>query len=93
MSLEDFQLRNNESIDNSIINRDYTKVYHQQGANLNDSEQNVEFIFGENNKYHLIGKAYLEFDITIRNPAANFTDVSVIGLVNNAFAYCFEQAT
>ena len=93
MSLEDFQLIDNESIDNSIIKRDYTEVYHQQGANLNDSNQNVEFIFGENNNYHQIGNAYLEFDITVRNPAANFTDASVIRLVNNGFADCFKQAT
>ena len=49
MSLEDFQLLDNEPIDNSIAKRDYTKTYHQSGANLNDSNQNVKFIFGENN--------------------------------------------
>ena len=27
MSLEDFQLLDNEPIDNSIVKRDYTKVY------------------------------------------------------------------
>ena len=98
MSLEDFQLIDNFTIDNSIVKRDFTKVYHQQGANLNDSNQNVEFIFGENNNYHKIGNAYLEFDITIRkvveipnNP--NFIDADQIRLINNAFAYCFTQAT
>ena len=50
-------------------------------------------MFGENNNYHQIGNAYLEFDITVRNPAANFTDASVIRLVNIAFAYCFNQTT
>ena len=55
MSLEDFQLIDNEPIDNSIVKRDYTKVYHQQEANLNDSNQKVEFSFGENNIYHQIG--------------------------------------
>ena len=98
MSLEDFQLLDNEPIDNSIVKRDYTKVYHQSGANLNDSNQNVEFIFGENNNYYQIGNAYLEFDITIRkvvapplNPVLINTDQ--IRLINNAFAYCFTQAT
>ena len=47
MSLEDFQLIDNEPIDNSIIKREYLKIYHQQGANLNDSNQNVAFIFGK----------------------------------------------
>ena len=98
MSLEDFQLIDNEPIDNSIIKRDYTKVYHQQGANLNDSNQNVEFIFGENNNYHQTGNAYLEFDITIRKvvtaPAdSKFANADQIRLINNAFAYCFTQAT
>ena len=68
-------------------------MYHQQGANLNDSNQSVEFIIGENNNYYQIGNAYLEFDITVRNTAGNFTNASVIRLVNNAFAYCFTQAT
>ena len=70
MSLDDFQLLDNEPIDNSIVKRDYTKVYHQSGANLNDVNQNVEFIFGENNNYHKIGDAYLEFDIVVRKLAA-----------------------
>ena len=93
MSLEDFQLIDDIQIDDSIVKRDYTKVYHQSGANLNESNQNVEFIFGENNNYYQIGNSYLEFDITIRNTAGNFTDASAIRLINNAFAYCFTQAT
>ena len=93
MSLQDFQLLNNEPIDNSIIKRDFTKVYHQSGANLNDSHQTIAFIFGEDNKYHRIGNAYLEFDITVRDTAGNFTNASVIRLVNKAFAFCFKQAT
>ena len=86
--LRNFQLIDNEPIDNSIVKRDYTKVHHQSGANLNDSNQNVEFIFGKNNNYHQIGNAYLEFDITFRkvveipkNP--NFIDTDQIRLINN----------
>ena len=74
-----------------FVKRDYLKVYHQQGANLNNSNQIIDFIVGENNNYHEIGNAYLEFDIIVRNPAANFTNASVIILVNIAFAFCFEQ--
>ena len=44
MSLEDFQLLDNEPFDNSIIKRDFTKFYHQQGAPLNQSGQNIEII-------------------------------------------------
>ena len=98
MSVQDFQLIDNEPIDDSIVKREYTKIYHQQGANLKDSNQSVECIVGENNNYHQIGNAYLEFDIAIRkvveipnNP--NFIDTDQIRLINNAFAYCFTQDT
>ena len=98
MSLEDFQLIDNEPIDDSIVKRDYTKVYHQSGANLIDQNQNVEFIFGENTNYYQIGEAYLEFDIAIKkaveapnNPI--LVNGDQIRLINNAFAHCFSQAT
>ena len=93
MSLEDFQFIDNEPIDNSITKRDFQKVYHQEVANSIDSNQNADFMFVGNNNYHQIGNAYLEFDITVRNPAANFTDASAIRLVYNAFAFCFKQST
>ena len=90
MSLEDFQLIDNEPIDNSIIKRDFLKIYHQQGANLNNQDQNIEFIFGENNNYHQIGNAHLEFDITLRTDGG-FTDASNIRLINNSLSYCFKE--
>ena len=93
MSLEDFQLLDNEPFDNSIIKRDFLKIYHQQGAQLNQPDQNVEFIFGENINYHQVGNSYLEFDITVRREDnANFTNNSAIRLTNNAFTYCFKEA-
>ena len=66
MSWEDFQILDNEPFDNSIIKRDFSKVYHEQGAQLSQSDQSIEFILGENNNYHRIGNSYLEFDITVR---------------------------
>ena len=94
MSLEDFQLLDNEPFDNSIIKRDFLKVYHQQGAQLNDADQNIEFIFGENNNYHQIGNSYLEFDITVRtqNAADAFDNNSPIRLTNNGLANAFQEA-
>ena len=92
MNLEDFQLLDNEPFDNSIKKRDYLKEYHQQGAQLNQSDQNIEFIFGENNIYHQIGNGYLEFNITVRkNEGTNFHREDPIRLVNNAFAFCFKE--
>ena len=98
MSLEDFQIFDNEAIDNSIIKRDFIEVYHQQGAKLNDPDENLEFIFGENNNYHQVGNSYLQFDITVRksnNGHFNVTNDAaineVVRLVNNAFAHCFKE--
>ena len=42
MSVEDFQLLYNEKFDNSINKRDFLKVYHKQGAQLNQPDQNIE---------------------------------------------------
>ena len=95
MSLEDFQLLENEQFDNSVIKKEFLKIYHQQGAQLNDPDQNIEFIFGENNNYDQVGNAYLEFDITISNPTVNpavFDDNSPIRLTNNGFSYVFKEA-
>ena len=93
MSLEDFQFLDNEPFENSIVKRDFLKIFHQQGAQLNQSDQNIEFIFGENNMYHQVGNSYLEYDITMRREDnANFTNNSPIRLTNNAFAYCFKEA-
>ena len=94
MSLEDFQLLDNEPFDNSIVKRDFLKIYHQQGAQINQPDQNIEFIFGENNNYHQVGNAYLEFDITVRRgDNANFNNNSAIRLTNNAFAYYFKEGS
>ena len=93
MSLEDFQLLDNEPLDNSIIKRDFAKIYHRQGDQLNQSDQNIEIIFGENNNYHQIGNAYSESSIRVRkNDTTNFYNDDPIRLVNNAFAFCFKEA-
>ena len=92
MSLEGFHLTDNEPIDISIIKRDFLKIYHQQGANLSDSNQNVQFIFDANNIYRQIGNSYNEFHRTVRNTVGDFIDGSNIRLLNNAFTFCFEEA-
>ena len=93
MSLEDFQLLGDEPLDNSIIKRDFTKIYYRQGDQINQSDQKTEVIFGENNNYHQIGNAYLEFNITVRKiDDTNFHYDDPIRLVNNGFAYCFKEA-
>ena len=98
MSLEDFQLIDTEPIDNSNLNRDFLKVYHQEGANLENSDQNVEFIFREINNYQQIGTSYLQFNKTVREADnKNFNETNdpatngLIRLVNNGFSYCFKE--
>ena len=95
MSLEDFQIKDNETIDNSILKRDFLKIYHQQAAILNDCNQTIEFRFGEKNNYHQIGNAYLQYEMTIEKDvtvAANrvLANADAIRLVKIAFAYCFK---
>ena len=93
MSLEDCQLLDNEPLDNSIIKRDFTKLYHRQGDQLNQSDQHIDFIFGENNNYHRIGNAYLDFNITVRkNDDTNFHYDDPVRLLNNGYAFCFKEA-
>ena len=93
MSLEDFQLLDNEPLDNSVIKRDFTKIYHRQGDQLNQSDQNIDLILGENNNYHQIGNGYLEFNITVRkNGDTIFHHEDPVRLVNNGFAFCFKEA-
>ena len=88
---------NNEKIDNSNIKRDFRKLYHQQAANKNDSNQNIVFLFGENTNYRQFGNAYLEYELTIEIYVAVaakrvLEDGDAIRLVKNAFAYCFKEA-
>ena len=79
MSLEKFQLKDDTSIDNSIIKRDFEKLHHQQGAQLYVSSQCVEFFFGENNNYHQIGKGYLQFDMTLSKNESILNTVDGVG--------------
>ena len=93
MSLEAFQLLDNEPLDNSIIYRDFTKIYHRQGDHLNQSDQNFELISGDNNNYHQIGNGYLEFNFTVRrNDGTNFHNDDPIRLVKYGFAFSFKEA-
>ena len=94
MSAEDFQLIDDSKIDDSIIKRDFIKIYHQHGAEVNNENQNIKFYFGENLNYIQIGDAYLEIDIEVKknDPPVALENGDNIRLVNNAFAYIFQEA-
>ena len=96
MNPEDFQLTDIETMHNSIKWRGLLKIYHQQAADINDSDQNIELIFGENNNYHQIRNAYLQYEMTLGKDVAvavirvpTFGDA--IRLVNTALAHCFKE--
>ena len=91
MRSECFQLLDDEPIDNSFKKRNFLIIYHQQRADLNDCDQNVEFIFGEKKNYHQTDNAYLEFGITVRISAVDFDNISEIRIKSNASAYCFKE--
>ena len=86
MSFEDFQLMNDTRFDFPIIRRDFSKIYHQQGANVNDSDKNIDFSFGEINNCYQIGNAYLVFELTLRKDGGNSENDSkdIIRLRSNA---------
>ena len=92
MRLEDFQLLDIQPFDNSNIKRDFTKIYHNQGVQLNQPDQNIVFVFGETNNYHQIGNRYLELDITVRKSDTTiFYNDDPVRLVNNGFAFCSKM--
>ena len=81
-----------KKIDDSIIKRDFIKVYHQHGTEMNKEIQNIEFHFGEKLNYIQIGNAYLEIDREVKKAdATNFTNADQFRLVNNGLAYIFQE--
>ena len=88
MSIEDFQLLDDTTIDASII-KELRKIDHQQGDHLKDTDQSFEFIFRDENNYHQIGNANIQYIIAVGK--ADKTDR--IRLVNSVFAKTFKQAT
>ena len=92
MSAEDFLLTDILKIDDSIIKRDFIKIYHQHGAEVNNENQNIKFYFGENLNYIQIGNSYLEIDIEVKKADnTNFTNANQIRLVNKELAYIFQK--
>ena len=98
MSAEDFQLIDDSKIDDSIIKRDFIKIYHQSGANVDAENSQIKFYSGENHNFIQVGNAYLEFDIRVRRANGNAFAIGlapggdIIRLVNNAFAYTIHDA-
>ena len=52
---DDFQLVDDSKIDDSIIKRDFIKIYDQSGADVNNENSNIKFYFGENHNFIQVG--------------------------------------
>ena len=62
MHAEDFQLIGNSTIDDSNIERDCMKIYHQNSSEVTVENQNNMFYFGKNPTYVQIGYGYIKHD-------------------------------
>ena len=97
--LEDFQLLDGTTIDTSLFKRDQVKVYHQHGAQINDQNQGINLVFGENNDYHQISTGYFKNDITLRKNSCDINNIAdgtagdPIRKTIIAFAYAFSIPT
>ena len=59
---------------------------------MNDPHQNFENLFGENNNYHKLGNAYIQYDITMRKVVkSNFND-EARKIIKIALADTFKEA-
>ena len=59
-----FQLLVDTKMDNSTLKRDFSTIYYQQEAILNDFERNAVFS-GEKSNYYQIGNDYFQFQKTL----------------------------
>ena len=59
MSVEHFQLTDNGATDKSYSKTDFIITHQQQGFQLNNCDQNIDFTFGEKINYHEIGNEHL----------------------------------
>ena len=92
MSAECFPLVHDSKTDDSIIKRDLIIIYHQHGTEVNIENQKIKFYFGEKPNYIQIGKCYLEIGIEVKKvDNTNFTHADQNRLVNNGFAYIFQE--
>ena len=97
MSAEDFKLIGGTKIDDSLIKRDFIKIYHQSGVDVNNETSNIKYSFGESHTFIKTGNGFSEFDIKVKkdnkdNFSINAPGHDIIRLVNNAFAHTILDA-
>ena len=65
MSSVDFQLVDDEKIDDSILKQNFIKPYHESGADLKSEKSKIKFYFAKKNNFIPGGNELFEFDIKI----------------------------
>ena len=66
MSAEDIHSLDETIFESSIKKRDFSKICNQQGANLNDSDENSDYFFEDNRNYYQIEDAHLQFELSLK---------------------------
>ena len=60
MKAENCQKKDETVFHISVLKTNFSKLYHQQGVNLNDPGKKKDFILGKHSNYYQIGNAYLK---------------------------------
>ena len=96
-SADFFQLVDIGKFDKSRIERDFVKIHHQHGAQMDEESQTNNFFFEENLILIQKGNAYLELEKRVRKAndkysvVANDNTDEVIRLVKNALAFTIQD--
>ena len=79
--------------DISILRRVFAKIYHQQTAQPDKPDKNVQFILGQIDIYYQTDNSCFQFDRELKNDGGNVEDdnTDITRLVNNAFAHIFKE--
>ena len=95
MSAEEFQLIDETVFDNSILKRDFSKIYHEHGVYLIDYGESINLFFGVSSKFYPIGNSYLQFELTLEKDGGQFEDdnTDMIRLVKIASAHLSTEKT
>ena len=72
MSAEDFHSKDETMFEISTIKRVFSEIYYQQGVDLFDSGEKIDFILGEKCNYCQIGNAYVHFELTLQKDGDHF---------------------
>ena len=65
MTADIIQLIDDTTVDDSIVETDFLKIFHQHGAQVDDKNENIKFCFRDNLNYIQIGNSYFEVEIVV----------------------------